>query len=81
MILALSPTQRTALRVIEDEVGHVFDHSKANIEILRQRMGKRNRQSVVEMLFSLRGKGYLQSVGPSTKRPERWHVIVTEGGV
>ena len=81
MILDLSPQQRKVLKFIEDDVGLVFTHDNRNLEMIRKFMGWERRSSVTDALYNLRGKGYLQSEGESTKKPERWHVIVTEGGV
>lgn len=72
---ALTVTQRAVLDAVIDELGYNFDNSKGNIKLIATAMGWKDWYSIPSVLWILRAKGYLRSVGHSQRRPESWVVV------
>ena len=71
----LSPVQQKAMDFIESDIGLVFDHNRENLQLLAAHLGMKQPASVRNVLFNLRGKGFLVSEGNLESRPARWQVV------
>ena len=74
-VTPLTATQRAVLNAVVDELGYNFDNSKPNIKLIAQAVGWKDWYSIPSVLWILRDKGYLRSVGHSQRRPESWVVV------
>lgn len=71
----ISERQGQVLEIVRGEFGGVMGAVTANYRVIADRLGWTHTTGVRDVLFALRAKGAIRTVGGTNSRPERWEVV------
>lgn len=71
----LSERQGQVLEIVRGVFGGVMEAGTANYRVVADRLGWKHTTGVRDVLFALRAKGAIRTVGGTNSRPERWEVV------
>lgn len=70
----VSPRQQQALDLLRDKFGGAITATIENYRRIAAEFGWKDYNGVKDVLFALRAKGRVRSIGGTNARPERWEV-------
>lgn len=75
--MALTPRQEQMLAIMRQRFGStvVVDLAPKHLDTVANEMGYKYRGTLQDVLYALREKGYMQSLGGPVSRPKIWRLL------